>query len=86
MRTQAEQVEKGRGILVNAFDGLQLAMPVSESLYFSGPAGPALSYSFQLAVTNAGVGASIDTTNTMHENSQKHAKRLLALSQQYNLT
>ena len=84
VRTQAEQVEDGRATLGNVFDGLQLAMPVSESLYFSGPAGPALSYSFQLAVANVGVGTSVDTTNAMHESSRKHGEHLAVLAQRYD--
>lgn len=84
MQTEAEQVNDGRETLGNTFDGLQLAIPVSQSLYFSGPAGPAISFSFQLAVVNSAVGTGIDTTNKMHEDSRKHGERLIALAQQYD--
>ncbi|MBX9696158.1 MAG: hypothetical protein K2Z81_27465, partial [Cyanobacteria bacterium] len=53
-----------------------------ENLYFSGPAGPALSYNFQLVVTNSAVGAGTETTRTMHENSAQHAETLTTLTQQ----
>lgn len=84
VQTEGEQVEDGRETLGNVCNDLELAMPVSESLYFSGPAGPALSYHFQLAVANSAIGTGTDTANTMHENAQKHAERLSALAQQYD--
>ena len=84
IKTQAEQVDAGRRNLSHTLDGLQLAMPVSESLYYSDPAGQAVSYSFQLASANAAVGKSIDTTNRMHNYSQEHGERLTALAQQYD--
>lgn len=83
VQTERAQVNDGQQTLGNCFDGLQLAMPVSEALYFSGPAGPNLSYIFQLAVTNPAVSTGIDTTNTMHENSHNHGHRFTALAQQY---
>lgn len=84
VQTEAEQVNNGRSTLENLLGGLQLALPVSKDLYFSGPAGPALSHSFQLAVTNPAVGAGTETTNTMHENSKKHGQNLIAVAQQYD--
>lgn len=84
VRTEAEQVDNGREILGNSLSGLQLAIPVSEVLYFSGPTGPALSYSFQLAVANSAVGTGVDTTNTMHQNSVQNAEHLMALTQRYD--
>ncbi|MBY0443013.1 MAG: hypothetical protein K2Q25_12920 [Mycobacteriaceae bacterium] len=84
VQTEAEQVDNGREILGNSLVGLQLAIPVSEVLYFSGPAGPALSYSFQLGVANSAVGTSVDTTNAMHKNSVQHAERLTTLTQRYD--
>lgn len=84
VQTQAEQVNTGKATLENVLTGLQLAVPVAESLYFSGPAGPALSHHYQLAMTNAATETSADTTKTMHENAQMHAQRLTKLAQQYD--
>ena len=84
VQTQAEQVTTGRRTVADAFDGLQLAMPASDSLYLSGPAGPAMSYSFQLAATSSAVSTGIDTTQKMHDNSCNHAARLTELAQQYD--
>ncbi|MBY0441751.1 MAG: hypothetical protein K2Q25_06390 [Mycobacteriaceae bacterium] len=82
--TQAEQVSAGKTNLENILSGLQLALPVAESLYFSGPAGPAISHHYQLAVANSAVETSTDTTETMHENAQMHARELTELAQQYD--
>ena len=84
LQTQAQQVNSGRQVLDDEINELQLAMPVSESLYFSGPAGPALSYYFQLAVANTAVGNGIDTTNQMHNHAREHGERLNTLAQQYD--
>lgn len=86
VRTEDEQVHNGRATLENVLGELHAAIPVAESLYVSGPAGPALSYNFQMAVANSAVGTATDTTNDMHENSTKHAETLTALAQQYNET
>ena len=86
VRTQAKQVNAGKETLDTTVTGLQLALPVAESLYFSGPAGPALSHHYQIAVANSAVESSTDTTKNMHENSKMHARRLTALIQQYDET
>ena len=85
VQAQARQVNDGREVLGNHFDGLQLAMPVSESLYYSGPAGPVLSYHFQLVVANAAVGSGINTAKDMHEKARKHGQRLAILAQHYGV-
>ncbi|MBY0441076.1 MAG: hypothetical protein K2Q25_02890 [Mycobacteriaceae bacterium] len=84
VQTEGAQVNAGKETLANAFGGLQLAMPVSESLYFSGPAGPAISTNFQLVVANSAIGTGTDTANTMHESSRKHGERLAALARLYD--
>ena len=84
VQTQAEQVTTGRRTVADAFDGLQLAMPASDSLYLSGPAGPAMSYSFQLAATSSAVSTGIDTAQKMHDDSRNHAARLTELAEQYD--
>ena len=86
VQSQARQVNDGKGVLENLLSELQAAVLVSESLYFSGPAGPALSCNFQLVVTHASLGVGINTTNDMHENSKKHGRSLADLSQQYDET
>lgn len=84
VQTENEQVNDGRETLGNSLNELDLAVPVAQSLYFSGPAGPALSYSFQLAVSSPAINTGVDTTNTMHENSQRHGNRLTALFERYD--
>lgn len=84
VETEAQQVNTGRATLKNTLNGLQLAMPISESLYFSGPAGPALSYNFQLTVASSAVNTGTDTTNNMHQNAQRNAECLTALLGQYD--
>ena len=83
VQTQDEQVQGCRSTLNNIIDELSAAVPVAQSLYFSGPAGPALSYNFQLAVSNPALSTSADTTNTMHDHAQENAARLTGLTQQY---
>ncbi|MBY0441618.1 MAG: hypothetical protein K2Q25_05705 [Mycobacteriaceae bacterium] len=82
-QTEAKQVDHGKETLENLAGGLQLAIPISRNLYFSGPIGPALSHNFQLAVTSSAVGAGNETTNTMHKNSSEHAENFTALTQRY---
>lgn len=84
VQTQAEQVTSGKETLTNLLNGLQAAVPISQSLYFSGPAGPAMSYQFQLAVATPAVSTASDTTNGMHANAQQHAQRLTELTQHYD--
>lgn len=79
--TQAKQVNDGRETLENVLNGLGLAMPVAQTLWYSGPAGPALSYQFQLATSNSAIGTSADTMDEMHDNAQENAVRLDALAQ-----
>lgn len=83
-QNEGEQVDAGKETIENASTGLQLAMPISESLYFSGPIGPIISYNFQLAVANSGIGVSVDTTNKMHENSRQHGEKLAACAHRYD--
>ena len=83
VQTESQQVNNDRETLENTLGELHLAIPVAESLYFSGPAGPALSYQFQAAVAHSAVSTSTDTANTMHENSEKHGEQLTALSENY---
>ena len=82
--SESEQVEEGKETLENTFNGLQLAIPVSQSLYYSGPAGPALSCSFQLAVAHSAVGIGTDTASKMHERSREHGQKFSALAQRYD--
>ncbi|MBY0441210.1 MAG: hypothetical protein K2Q25_03600 [Mycobacteriaceae bacterium] len=84
VQTEAQQVNNDKETLGNILTGLHLAIPVAESLYFSGPAGPALSYHFQLATANSAVSTGTDTANTMHENSATHAEKLTELLETYN--
>lgn len=81
VRTQAGQVEHGRETLGNVLNGLQLAIPVAASLYFSGPAGPALLQNFQLVMAHAGVGTGAGTAKTMDDNARQHAQLLAALTE-----
>lgn len=83
VRGEAEQVDSGRKTLENVLAGLQLAIPVAESLYFSGPAGPALSYHYQIAMANSSISTGTDTTTAMHENAQQNGDRLTLLAQKY---
>ncbi|MBY0442512.1 MAG: hypothetical protein K2Q25_10320 [Mycobacteriaceae bacterium] len=82
-QTQDRQVKNARSTLENLFNELNAAIPVARSLYFSGPAGPALSYNFQLAVSNPAASTTLDTTNAMHEHAQENADRFSELSQKY---
>lgn len=83
VQTQARQVNSGKGTLGNVLNGLGLAIPVAEALWYAGPAGPALSYQFQLATANSAVGSSADTVSTMHDNAEQNGAQLDALAQQY---
>lgn len=84
VQTQAEQVSGGRETLGNVVNGIDLAIPVSHALYFSGPAGPAISLQFQLAVAGSATGTCADTINEMHEDAQGNAERLNALTRKYD--
>ncbi|MBY0441697.1 MAG: hypothetical protein K2Q25_06110 [Mycobacteriaceae bacterium] len=84
VQNEGEQVREGKETLENTFNGLQLAMPVSESLYYSGPVGPAISYAFQLAVTNSAMGVGVGVANGMHEKSRKNGERFASLARQYD--
>ena len=86
IKSEADQVNEGRGTLGNILATVQLAIPVAESLWSSGPAGPALSNNFQLAVAHSSIGTASDTTNGMHEKSAAHARHLMALASVYDQT
>lgn len=83
VQTETEQVAHGRESLENVLNGLMVAVPIAESLYGAGPAGPALSHNFQVVSASAAVGSGTDTTNKMHDDSQKNAERLSGLAQEY---
>ncbi|MBY0442685.1 MAG: hypothetical protein K2Q25_11220 [Mycobacteriaceae bacterium] len=84
VQSQGRQVEEGRQFLGNTMTGLELAMPVARTLYWSGPAGPALSYHYQLAVAHPAVCSSVDTAKDTHDGAQKNAERLTAVAQSYD--
>ena len=80
---QGEQVKATRQTLDNLLNGLQAAVPVAQALYFSGPAGPALSYNFQLSVATPATSTATDSMNQMETHAAEHAKTLTTLSQEY---
>lgn len=84
VQTQAGQVEDGKSTLGNVLDGLGLAIPVAQTLWFSGPVGPALSYQYQLATSSAAMGTTTGTANGMHDNAEKNAASLDGLAQEYH--
>ena len=86
VRTEGKQVDEGRKTLNEILTELQAAVPIAENLYFSGPAGPCLSYNFQISVTNSAVSSATNTTEDMHQKSRGHAETLTALAQQYDQT
>lgn len=83
VQAQAEQVDNGRETLGNVLNGLMAAVSIAEALYSAGPAGPALSYHFQLATAGAAVTKDTDTTDGMHTAAQQNAARLRELTCDY---
>ena len=84
VRGQGRQVDNGREFLDNVFTGVESAMPVAEALYWSGPAGPMLSYQYQLAVANPAVGTSVNKDKYMHDSAQKNAEDINVLTRHYD--
>ncbi|MBY0440721.1 MAG: hypothetical protein K2Q25_01090 [Mycobacteriaceae bacterium] len=84
LSTQAGQVEDGRRNLENVLNELKLAMPISEALYFSGPAGPTISWHFQLATANSAISVSNATTREMNLHAGENGCRLNTMTEEYN--
>ncbi|MBY0442857.1 MAG: hypothetical protein K2Q25_12105 [Mycobacteriaceae bacterium] len=68
IQTQAQQVKEGKSIIENTLNELVAAIPVAQHIYVSGPAGPAVSYQFQIAVSNGAMDTTINTTHETHQN------------------
>ncbi|MBY0442736.1 MAG: hypothetical protein K2Q25_11495 [Mycobacteriaceae bacterium] len=63
---------------------LQLAIPVADALYFSGPVGPLMSYHYQLAVSNPVVSGSADIANMMNDHAKNNAEQLNQWARRYD--
>ncbi|MBY0441009.1 MAG: hypothetical protein K2Q25_02545 [Mycobacteriaceae bacterium] len=85
VQTEREQVNNGKESLEQNAAELQAAIPIAESLYFSGPTGPVLAHNFEIAVSSAAMRSATATTNDMHDKATKHAETLMALAQHYDL-
>ena len=84
VQKQGTQVGQGRASLDDTLNELGFAIPVAQSLYYSGAAGPALSYHFQLAVSSSSVNTGVDTASDMHDKACENAVRLDTLNQNYH--